>query len=327
MKINRIAVFGAGVWGSVIANYLANAGYDISLWEYDKNLLNSFKDRTHKHIPAFKFAKNVSFFEDIKATLENADLIVVAISTKGIRSFCANLKAGLGDRVIPVLSASKGIEDKTYETICEIIEEEIPSLKDKVLAFTGPTFALEVAKNVPTKILLAGSDEKLLKDLQSALNKKPIIIETSTDRRGAEYGGAIKNVLAIGCGILDGLKTGANTKSALIVKAMQEMNEIMLKEGAKTETVYGIAGLGDVILTGMSQISRNRRLGEKLGEGKDLETAIKEVGTVAEGANSVNSVYNLIEKHSINAPIISAIWQIVCNGEKPNYLIKAIGLL
>ncbi len=326
MKINKIAVFGAGVWGSVIANYLANAGYDISLWEYDKNLLDSFNNRTHKHIPAFKFAQNVNFFEDIKGALENVDLIVVAISTKGIRSFCANLKAGLDGKIIPVLSASKGIEDKTYKTICEIIEEEIPSLKDKVMAFTGPTFALEVAKNVPTKILLAGSDKKLLEDLKSSLNKKPIMIETSIDRRGAEYGGAIKNVVAIGCGILDGMVDGANTKSAMIVNAMQEMNEIMLKEGSKTETVYGLAGLGDVILTGMSQISRNRRLGEKLGQGKDLETAIKEVGTVAEGANSVNSVYNLVDKHNINAPIITAIWQIVCNGEKPNVLIKAIGL-
>ncbi|MBT3954736.1 MAG: NAD(P)H-dependent glycerol-3-phosphate dehydrogenase [Elusimicrobiaceae bacterium] len=326
MKINNITVFGAGVWGSVIAQYLAEGGYKISLWEYNKDLLASFKDRTHPNIENFTFNENITFFGDIKQALENTDLAFIVISTKGIRGFCANLKTALDGKVIPVISASKGIEDESYKTICEIIEEEIPHLKNQVMAFTGPTFALEVAKHIPTKIMLAGSDEKLLKNLEKALTKKPIIVEISTDRRGVEYGGAIKNVLAIGCGILDGIRTGANTKSALIVKAMQEMNQIMLKEGAKTETVYGLAGLGDVILTGMSQMSRNRKLGEKLGQGKDLQTSIEEVGTVAEGVNSVASVYHLIERHKINAPVISAIWQVVCKGEKPTVLVKAMGL-
>jgi len=329
MKINKIAVFGAGVWGSVIAQYLAKADYKISLWEYDHKLLSQIKNsksRHHPNITDFEFDKNIEFTDDIKETVKDADLIIIAISSKGIRDFSKKLKEILGDKKIPVISAAKGVEDKTYKTICEIIEDEIPHLKNHVMAFTGPSFAFEVAKNIPTKIVLAGRDENLLKQVEKVLHKNPIILEISKDRRGAEFGGALKNVLAIGCGILDGIGDGANTKAAMIVKAMQEMNEIMLKEGAKTETVYGIAGLGDVILTGMSKISRNRQLGEKLGQGMNLEQAKQEIGMVAEGANSVESFYHLIKKHDINAPIITAVRQIVCCDKNADSLIKAIGL-
>ena len=260
--------------------------------------------------------------------VENTDLIVFVISSKAIRLFCREqLKPLLNGRVVPVVSASKGIEDKSFKTICEIIEEELPHLKDKVLAFSGPSFALEVAQNVPTKIMLAGADEKLVAQVAQVINGDPILVVPAKDRRGVEYGGGIKNVLAIGCGVIDGIGDGANAKAALITQALQEMNDILVSQGGQPGTVYSLAGFGDAILTGMSAISRNRRLGEKLGAGLSLEEAKKEVGTIAEGVNSVQSVYDIARKNQLSTPIIDAIWQIVCQGAKPHVLLHAMGFV
>lgn len=329
MKVNKITVFGAGIWGSVIAQHLAHKGYAISLWEYNEQLLNVIKTiGRHPNIPNFKLHDNIRATNDVKEALQNTDLIFFVISSKAIRSFCREqLKPILGTKVIPVISASKGIEPTTFKTICEEIEEELPHLKGNVFSFSGPSFALEVAQNVPTKIMLAGEDSPLLTQLAEVISGDPIIVVPSTDRRGVEYGGAIKNVIAIGCGVIDGIGDGANTKSALITQALQEMSNILTSQGGKQETVYSLAGFGDAILTGMSAISRNRRLGEKLGAGLSLEEAQKEVGTIAEGVNSIQSVYQIARKNNLTTPILDAIWQLVCQHKTPHVLLHAMGFI
>ena len=327
MNIRNITVFGAGIWGSVIAQHLAKKGFSVTLWEYNETLLNALKTMgRHPNIPNFKIHDNIRLTGNVAEAMENTDLIVFVISSKAIRLFCREqLKPLLNGRVVPVVSASKGIEDKSFKTICEIVEEELPQLKDKVLAFSGPSFALEVAQNVPTKIMLAGADDKLVAQIGEVFNGGPIIVVPAKDRRGVEYGGGIKNVMAIGCGVIDGIGDGANTKAALITQALHEMNDILVSQGGQAGTVYSLAGFGDAILTGMSAISRNRRLGEKLGIGLTLEEAQKEVGTIAEGVNSVQSVYDIARKNNLHTPIINAIWQIVCQGKKPCVLLHAMG--
>lgn len=329
MNISKITVLGAGIWGSVIAQHLARKGLEVRLWEYNEQLLNVLKTMgRHPNIPNFKIHDNIRLTGNVAEAVKNTDLIIFVISSKAIRAFCREqLKPLLGSRLVPVVSASKGIEDKTFKTICEIIEEELPQLKDKVLAFSGPSFALEVAQNVPTKIMLAGADQLLVREIAGLINGDPIIVVPSADRRGVEYGGGIKNVLAIGCGVIDGIGDGANAKAALITQAMQEMNDITVSQGGQGGTVYSLAGFGDAILTGMSAISRNRRLGEKLGSGLSLEEAKKEVGTIAEGVNSVQSVYDIARQNHLNTPIIDAIWQIVCQGKKPHVLLQAMGFI
>ena len=329
MNINKITVFGAGIWGSVIAQHLAKKGFEVWLWEYNEQLLNVLKTMgRHPNIPNFKIHDNIHLTDSVKDAVQGTDLIVFVISSKAIRTFCREqLKPLLANRVVPVISASKGIEEKTFKTICEEIEEELPHLKDKVLAFSGPSFALEVAQNVPTKIMLAGADQTLVKELADVINADPIIVVPASDRRGVEYGGGIKNVLAIGCGVIDGIGDGANAKAALITQAMQEMSDITISQGGQAGTVYSLAGFGDAILTGMSAISRNRRLGEKLGAGLSLEEAQKEVGTIAEGVNSVQSVYGIARQNHLHTPIIDAIWQIVCQGKKPHVLLQAMGFI
>lgn len=329
MNLNKITVLGAGIWGSVIAQHLAKKGREVRLWEYNEQLLNVLKTMgRHPNIPNFKIHDNIRLTGDVAEAVQDTDLIIFVISSKAIRTFCREqLKPLLGSRIVPIVSASKGIEDKTFKTICEIIEEELPQLKDKVLAFSGPSFALEVAQNVPTKIMLAGADQLLVREIADLINGDPVIVVPSTDRRGVEYGGGIKNVLAIGCGVIDGIGDGANAKAALITQAMQEMNDITVSQGGQGGTVYSLAGFGDAILTGMSAISRNRRLGEKLGLGLSLEEAQKEVGTIAEGVNSVQSVYDIARQNHLNTPIIDAIWQIVCQGQKPHVLLHAMGFI
>ncbi|MBO4707780.1 MAG: NAD(P)H-dependent glycerol-3-phosphate dehydrogenase [Elusimicrobiaceae bacterium] len=325
--LNKVTVLGAGVWGSVIARHMHNLGMKVSVWEYSKDLLDTIKANggTHPNIPNFKFDETYTLTNDLKTAVEGADLLVFVFSSKAVRSVCQQLKTILNGKAMPVLNATKGLEDQTFKTMSEIIEEELPAFKNKVVAFSGPSFALEVARGIPTKITLAGYDEDLLKELQNKLTKKPLCFELSKDRRGAEYGGAIKNVVAIGCGILDGIGEGANTKAALLTEAMQEMSIIMLSQGCTQYAVYSLCGLGDAILTGMSAISRNRRLGEKLGQGLDLEEAKKQVGTIAEGLNSVQSVHDIINKNNLNCPVINAIWEIVVQGKKANTLLKALG--
>lgn len=329
MKINNIAVFGAGIWGSVIAQHLAKRGYSVRLWEYSEPLLNVLKTSgTHPNIPNFKIHDNIKLTGNVAEAVQGADMLVFVISSKAIRSFCREqLKPLLNGKALPVVSASKGIEDKSFKTICEIIEEELPQLQDKVLAFSGPSFALEVAQDVPTKIMLAGKDPVLVEDIRRVFDGDPIIVVPSSDRRGVEYGGGIKNVVAIGAGVIDGIGDGANAKAALITQALQEMNDLIVSQGGQPNTVYSLAGFGDAILTGMSAISRNRRLGEKLGSGLSLEEAKKEVGTIAEGVNSVQSVYDIARKNNLNTPIIDAIWQIVCQGKKPHVLLHAMGFV
>ena len=329
MNIHKITVFGAGIWGSVIAQHLAKKGYQVSLWEYNEQLLNVLRTQGgHPNIPNFKLHDNIHLTGDVKEAVQDSDMLVFVISSKAIRTYCREqLKPLLNGKVLPVVSASKGIEDKTFKTICEIIEEELPQLKDHVLAFSGPSFALEVAQGVPTKIMLAGNDENLVSDIAAVFQADPIIMVPAKDRRGVEYGGAIKNVLAIGAGVIDGIGDGANAKAALITQALQEMAAVLVSQGGQSKTVYSLAGFGDAILTCMSAISRNRRLGEKLGSGLSLEEAKKEVGTIAEGVNSVQSVYDIARKNNLQTPIIDAIWHIVCQGKKPHVLLHAMGFV
>ncbi|MDR0292229.1 MAG: NAD(P)-dependent glycerol-3-phosphate dehydrogenase [Elusimicrobium sp.] len=326
MKINNITVFGAGVWGSVLAQHLAGRGYKITLWEYYEELFDKLSStRLHPNIENFKLHENIKLERGLPAAVTNADMLIFVISSKSVRNFCKQIKPLLDGRKITVVSASKGLEDGTFKTVCEVIEEELPHLKNRAMAFSGPSFALEVARGIPTKILVAGPDAALVKETAAVFNGGPVVTVASDDRRGVEYGGAIKNVVAIGCGILDGLGDGANTKAALITQAMQEMATITMVQGGKMESIYNLSGLGDAILTGMSSISRNRRLGEKLGQGLSLDKAREQVGTIAEGADSVSSVYHLARKHGLTTPILDAIWQILIQGADKKVLLKALG--
>lgn len=326
MTKNKIAVIGAGTWGTVLADHLDKKGNNVVLWDFFKDHAKRVQStRLHPHVPGFTLNPGVSVTSDIGKAVKKADLCIIALPSKHVRKIAREIGRLIPPQRIPLfVSASKGIESSTLMTMCEAIEQEIPVLKNRVMAFSGPSFATEVARGVPTKIKLAGFSKKQLEETRKILNGHPIKVEISTDRKGVEWGGAIKNVLAIGSGILDGMGAGINTKAVLLTHGMVEMGRMIKTAGGNVKTVYGLACMGDLIATGISTHSRNWSLGEKIGSGKTLTQARKEVKTVAEGLQAALSVHRICRLKRIKAPIMTAIWDIVHKGSPPAQLLKAM---
>ncbi|MDD4004302.1 MAG: NAD(P)H-dependent glycerol-3-phosphate dehydrogenase [Elusimicrobiaceae bacterium] len=325
--INKVAVFGAGVWGSVLAQHIAKQGRSVVVWEYFEHLVNKIAEHggAHPHIPGFHFRRDIVITRDMDAALADADLILIVTSSKSVRRLAHDIGIRLRGKRIPVVSAAKGIEDESLLTLTEIIEQEIPAEKDCVMAFSGPSFALEVAHAMPTKIVLAGRNRRLLERTVPVFNSYPISVELSDDPTGVQWAGAAKNVLAIACGVAEGLGKTINTKAALVTLAMREMHDVVLAAGGTGETVYGLAGLGDFILTGTSTLSRNTRLGIKLGQGKALAQARGEINTVTEGADSVESIYSFACAKKLNVPLINAVHDIIRKGSPAETVLHALG--
>ncbi|HUT85669.1 MAG TPA: NAD(P)H-dependent glycerol-3-phosphate dehydrogenase [Elusimicrobiales bacterium] len=319
----KITVLGAGLWGSVLANHIANKGNKVTLWEYDRDLFDKIK-KTGKHpsLEKFKFNKTIILTDSLYKSLADADAIIVAINSKGIRRLIRKISKYIKPQT-PIITASKGLEYKTYFTMSEVIESELKN-KNPVFAISGPSFAKEVAVMVPTKLVLAGKTPALLNKLKNYFNGYPLAIETTTDRKAVELGAALKNVFAIACGIIDE-KFGENTKAAFITQAMDEMNNIIKSFGGKSKTVYGFSGLGDFILTGGSVKSRNTLLGHKLAKGTNLTKAKEQIKTVTEGINSVKVLNAIVVRKKINAPIVKSIYNIVYKGKSLENLLKPMG--
>ncbi|MFA5161435.1 MAG: NAD(P)H-dependent glycerol-3-phosphate dehydrogenase [Elusimicrobiales bacterium] len=325
-KNPKVTVFGAGVWGSVLAQHLAKKGCPVTLWEHFPHLLHEIEKhgRQHPHIPHFKFEPEITLTSSLEEAA-SAEFFVLAISSKAARHFAQSLERHL-KTAIPLASASKGLEEETGFTVCEIIEDAAPKLRGMTMALSGPSFALEVARGVPTKLLLAGPDNSLLEQACSVLDGFPLRVETSPDRRGVEWAGAAKNVFAIACGMADGNpRLGANTRAALLTQAVKEMSLIITAAGGRAETAQSLASLGDLMLTGTNEISRNHKLGVKLAQGKALAQARGEIDTVTEGADAAEAVFRLAQAKRLDAPLAAAMRKILREAAPPETLLKALG--
>lgn len=327
-KGNRISVLGGGLWGTVLADHLGRRGFSVGLWEFFPELARSLEEsRRHSHIPNFELDRRVRVTSDIGAAVRGSEIVVVALPSAHVRTTLRGLRRLLEEAKRPptIVTASKGIEADTLRTMSEVIEEEVPGLAGRVYALSGPSFAREVARGVATKVMIAGPDPATAKMLREIFDGGAIRIEVTTDRRGVELGGTLKNVLAIGCGMLDGMQAGLNTRAALITEGFAEMARIIRAQGGKPETAYGLAGLGDLILTGTSNESRNRSLGEILGKGAGLEEAMRQIPTVMEGVESAKSAERMIRAARVKAPIVTAIWKVLFRAAPPRQLVKALG--
>ncbi len=327
-KINKICVLGGGIWGGVIADILASKkSNDIVIWEFFKNyadILN--KKRVHPNFRELKISKRIKITISLEEALKNTDLCVIAVPSRHVREIIKHAKPFINGKMT-FITLSKGIEANTLMTVSEIIEDELPILKNRVMAFSGPSFAIEVAKKIPTKIILAGKKSLNLLKISKIFNIHPIGVEVCYDRKGVELGGALKNVYAIGGGIVKGLKgTGKNTKAAYLTESLQEMKRIIVKLGGHRDTIVGLSTTGDLILTSTSNMSRNYTFGKKLAEHKNPKKALLEIKTTTEGYNSVLSAKQLCLKNEIKAPIIKAIWRIIYKNAKPESILDSIGL-
>jgi glycerol-3-phosphate dehydrogenase (NAD(P)+) len=325
---NKVSVLGAGLWGTVLAQRLAEKGHPVGLWEFFPDLAKGLQTlRRHPRLPGVRLHEKIEATSDLEQAVKGARLVLIALPSQHVRHHAKHLKPILA-RVKPapiLVNASKGIEPETLKTMAEVVEDELPGTKGRVFAFSGPSFAREVARGVPTKILLAGPNGPLAREALKILDGHPLLVEHHPDRKGVELGGGLKNVLAIGCGVLDGMGAGANTKAVLITQGIQEIGRLVQKSGGKFETIYGLAGLGDLFATGTSHESRNRALGEKLGQGKDLQHAMREIQMVVEGVEAAKSAHLLSKAAKAKTPVIDAIWGIVHEGQPASRLLESVG--
>ncbi|MBI4397264.1 MAG: NAD(P)-dependent glycerol-3-phosphate dehydrogenase [Elusimicrobia bacterium] len=302
----RIGVIGGGSWGATLADHLARKGNDVSLWEFQPAAAESLKKtRTLAFMPQLRLHPSVEVTSDLAEVLSGRAILVSAVPSEHVRAtFRAVREKNTLSPGAWVVSVTKGIETDTLKRMSEIIAEEVPPLQGRVAVLSGPSHAEEVAKSIPTAIVSAGPGD-LPEKVQALFNSDSLRVYTSDDGVGVELGGAVKNIYAIACGICDGLGLGDNTKAALMTRGLYEMTRLGKACGAQEMTFLGLSGMGDLIVTCMSRHSRNRLLGEKIGQGRTLDQALKEMTMVAEGVRTTKSVHQLAHRIGLEMPIVN----------------------
>lgn len=306
----RISVLGAGSWGTALSIILHSNGHDVTLWEFKRGYYRTLKrTRENKiYLPKVKIPKEINITNSLKEGCENQHMIILAVPSQFIRSVLVNMKKyDFSDTTL--VSVAKGIEKETLFTVSQIIKDELPDIEPKNIGvLSGPSHAEEVARKIPTAVVSASADLFTAKQIQAAFITSYFRVYHSTDLIGVELGGALKNVIAIGAGIIDGAQFGDNTKAAIMTRGIAEISRIGVKIGAKPETFSGLSGVGDLIVTCMSQHSRNRFVGEQIGSGKKLKQVLKSMQMVAEGVATCQSTFELARKHEVHTPIVDAVY-------------------
>lgn len=309
----RIAVVGGGSWGTALARLLALKGHDLWLWMRDPRRCQEIARRRENplYLPRVTLPEGVHPTTAPEAVGE-AELVICALPSHAVREVFAELPLR-GDA--PVVSASKGLIEGRGHTVCEVLEEFVG--RDRLACLSGPSFAQEVARDLPTALCLAAHEEALGRELQGLLATPRFRIYTSRDVRGVELGGALKNVMAIAAGISDGLGLGHNTRAALICRSLVEMTRLGVRLGARPETFAGLAGLGDLTLSCTSDLSRNRRFGLELGRGGSPEEALAAVRGVVEGWRTAGVVHRLAGELGVEMPIAEQVYEVIYRGKPP----------
>lgn len=319
----KIAVLGGGTWGATLAAQLANQGADVMIWEFVREVADKLKtDRTLKTLPQLRLPASIQITNNLAEAITGRKVILSVTPSHAVRStFTAAQKTGKLEPHALVISASKGIENVTFSTMTQIIHEIFPQAGELVI-LSGPSHAEEVAMGQPVVLVAASKSSAAAERVRDLFVSDNFRIYTGSDPLGVELGGSIKNVYAVACGVVDGLKLGDNTKAALISRGLLEMTRLGNTMGAKTLTFFGLSGLGDLIVTCGSKHSRNRLLGEKIGSGKNLQQALSEMTMVAEGVNTAKSAYHLSQARNVEMPIVNEVYRILFENKPPKDSIR-----
>ena len=312
--MKKVSVIGAGSWGSALAVLLANNGHEVTLWTHDPHeieMLSTKREQVEK-LPGVKLPDNIMIEADLKTALTDEDVVVMAVPSPVVRMVAKQMSPFIKDGQI-IVNVAKGIEDVTYKTLSDIIEEEIPNAE--VCVLSGPSHAEEVGRGIPTTVVVGAKNKETAEMLQDVFMNKVFRVYTSSDIVGIELGGALKNVIALAAGTVDGLGYGDNTKAALITRGITEIGRLGKKMGAQMETFYGLSGIGDLIVTCASKHSRNRKAGYLIGQGYTMEEAMKEVQMVVEGVYSARAARELAEKYEVEMPIITEVNRVLFEGK------------
>ena len=308
-----IGVFGAGSWGCAIAIHLSKCGHDVTLWAHRSETIEELRS-THMvgdKLPGIALPESINLTDQLREAVVGKDVIVLAVPSTAIRETAKIIWAYLSPKQI-IVCLAKGLEGKTRRPMSLVIREEIQL--NKIVMLSGPSHAEEVAIEMPTALVAASEDMASAEYIQDVFMNEYLRVYTSTDVRGVELGGSIKNVIALAAGMSDGLGYGDNSRAALITRGVAELTRLVIKLGGQPETVAGLTGMGDLIVTCDSRHSRNKRAGYLIGQGRSVDEAKQEVGMVVEGINTARAAYELAKATSVSMPIVEGVYQVLFEG-------------
>jgi glycerol-3-phosphate dehydrogenase (NAD(P)+) len=314
----KVTVLGAGAWGTALARLLQFGKHSVTLWGHNPAGLDEISrtGRNERYLPGIDLPRQMTLEKDLVRAVADAEFVIIAVPSKAFREIARQLATYAG----AIVSVTKGIEFDTGLTMCGILAETSPKAKRAVLS--GPTFAIEVAGEVPTAIVTASADLAVAAQVQTLFNSASFRVYTSTDLLGVELGGALKNVIAIAAGVGDGLGLGDNAKAALVTRAISEVRRLGVACGAQADTFTGLSGLGDLMVTCFSRHSRNRAFGERVGRGERASAIAASMEAVAEGYPTARSAHRLAEKHAIVTPIIAEVHAMLYEGKNVRQAVR-----
>jgi len=322
MEFKNLAILGSGSWGTALAQAFSEKFENVTIWGRNPDVINCInkKRENPEYLPGIPLKKNIYADEDLQRVFKKGDIVIIAVPTQSIRDILKNIDFPVEK---PVISASKGIEIQSLKLISEVILETLLIDKDLVFVLSGPSFAKEVAMGLPTAVTLAG-EISLGEKIQNTMNTNSFRLYLNDDIKGVQIGGAVKNVIAIATGASDGLGLGNNARAGLITRGLFEMTKVAKIFGGKPQTLYGLSGMGDLVLTATGELSRNRKFGFLLGKGLPVQKALKEVGQVVEGAKTVKAIKKIIDEKNIDLPISEVVFRVVYEDLSPS---EAVSIL
>ena len=320
--MKQVAIIGSGSWGVALAIHLAKLGNKVKIWSFDKeeaDLINNKKKC--KFLPNIEvLPEGIECYLDFENTIKDTDIILHVTPSKFTRNIVKQYKDYITKQ--PIIICSKGFEKETLSTLDEVILDEIP--KVKIGSFSGPTHAEEVSIGVPSAMVVASKHNAVLKDVQDLFMSDSIRVYTTGDIKGAELGGALKNIVAFCAGVAAGIGLGDNSFAALITRGLNEITRLGVALGGKQSTFYGLTGLGDLIVTCLSEHSRNRKAGKLIGQGMNLDKVKEEVGMTIESIDNIEVAYELSKIHGIEMPIVNTMYDILYNNLSPEEAVKKL---
>lgn len=306
----KVAVLGAGSWGTALGLVLAQKDLNVSIWSWQQEQTDEIIEtkRNEKYLPGVDLPDNLKPTSDLSESISGAKIVLIAVPSQVVRETLEKC----ADQIKPdqiIVNVSKGIEMTTLKRISEVVSEFLP--ENKFVALSGPSHAEEVSRKIPTTLVSASADQEAAELIQDTFTTEDLRVYTNPDLVGVEIGGALKNIIALGAGISDGLGYGDNAKAALMTRGIHEIARLGIKMGAKIETFSGLSGIGDLIVTCTSMHSRNRRCGIMIGEGMTSDEAIAKVGMVVEGIYTIKSAHGLSQKYEVEMPIAEQLYKVI----------------
>ena len=315
--MKTVTFLGCGSWGGALGKLLSEKGLVVTMWHRSFDVVNHLLDtKTHYLIPELIFPANVDFTNDISLAIQSSEIIVLALPSQSIRDVITKNKTSFNKNHI-IVNVSKGIEIDSLMTVSEVINDVLDGQHKSLVTLSGPSHAEEVISGHPTTLVAASNDVQSAEIIQNLFATEKLRTYLNRDIRGVELGGSMKNVIAIAAGICDGIGYGDNSKAALMTRGMMEITRLGEAMGARVKTFRGLSGYGDLIVTCLSKHSRNRQLGQLIGEGKNLEDITSDMSMVAEGIFTAKSVHQLQLKHNVEMPIHEAIYQVLFQKKDP----------